>query len=98
MTENKRLIHEYLGITINYLIAGKVVAAPDIQACVAFLCTQVKSPTEQDYKKLGRVISYLKEIVHLPLVIGADNSGTLTWNVDAHLQYIQIVKVTQEHA
>ena len=32
----------------------------------------------QDYKKLGRVISYLKETVHLPLVIGADDSGTLT--------------------
>ena len=24
-TENKRLVHEYLGITIDYLIAGKVV-------------------------------------------------------------------------
>ena len=46
---------------------------------------KVKSPTEQDYKykKLRRVISYLKETVHLPLVIGADDSGTLTWNIDA---------------
>ena len=35
-------------------------ARPDIQICVAFLCTKVKAPTEQDYKKLGRVISYLK--------------------------------------
>ena len=37
---------------------------------------------EQDYKKLGRVIGYLKEIVHLPLVIGTGNSRTLTWNID----------------
>ena len=51
--------------------------------CVAFLCTRVKSPNEQDYKKLGKVISYLKETVHLPLVIGANNNGTLTWNIDA---------------
>ena len=51
--------------------------------CGAFLCTRVKSPNEQDYKKLGKVFSYLKETVHLPLVIGADNSGTLTWNIDA---------------
>ena len=43
---------------------------PDIQVCVTFLCTRVKSPTEQDYKKLGRVVSYPKETVHLPLVIG----------------------------
>ena len=49
-------------------------ARPDIQVCVAFLCTQVKSTTEQDYTKLGRVISYLKGTVHLPLVIGAANS------------------------
>ena len=35
------------------------------------------------YKKLGKVISYLKETVHLPLVIGANNSRTLTWNIDA---------------
>ena len=55
----------------------------NIQVCVAFLSTRVKSATEQDCKKLGRVISYLKETVHLPLVIGADNSGTLTWNIDA---------------
>ena len=145
MTENKGLIHEYLGIIIDYLIAGKVVltmfdyledviveaaddlktsrshylgddqlfkvdddslrllqkdadifhrhvarllfaskrAMPSIQVCVAFLCTRVKSPTEQDYKKIGRVISYLKKNVHLPLVIGADNSRTLTWNINA---------------
>ena len=51
--------------------------------CVAFLCIRVKLPNEQDYKKLGNVINYLKETVHLPLVIGADNSGTLTWNIDA---------------
>ena len=51
----------------------------------------MKSSTEQDYKKLGRVASYLKEAVHLPLVIGADDSGTLTWNIDesfaVHLDY-----------
>ena len=51
--------------------------------CVAFLCTRVKSPNKQDYKKLGKVISYLKKTVHLPLVIGADDSGTLTWNINA---------------
>ena len=47
---------------------------PHIQVCVEFLCTPVKLPTEQDYKKLGRVISYLKETAHLLLVIGANES------------------------
>ena len=53
-------------------------ARPNIQVCVTFLCTRVKSPTEQDYKKLRRVISYLEETVPLPLVIGVDSSGFLT--------------------
>ena len=145
LTENTGLVHEYLGITIDYSIAGKVVftmfdyledviveaaedlknscsyypgndqlmkvyhdspslslsdaelfhqhvarllfaskrARPDIQVCVVFLCTRVNSPNKQDYKKLGRVISCLKETVYLSLVIGANDSGTLTWNIDA---------------
>mmetsp|Transcript_8358 Transcript_8358/g.8194 ORF Transcript_8358/g.8194 Transcript_8358/m.8194 type:complete len:163 (+) Transcript_8358:88-576(+) len=128
LTENKGLVHEYLGIKIEYSIPRKVVftmfdylediiveankdlknsrsyypgndsfmkvdqdsprlptkdaelfhrhvtrllfasktARPDIQVCVAFLCTKVKAPIELDYKKLGKVISYLKETVHLP--------------------------------
>ena len=49
---------------------------------MAFLCTRLKAPTEQDYKKLGKFISYLKETVHLPLVASADDSGRLTWNID----------------
>ena len=37
----------------------------------------------KDYRKIGTVINSLEKIVHLPLVIGADNSGSLTWNIDA---------------
>ena len=55
----------------------------DIKVCVAILCTRVRAPIEQDYKKLGKVISYFKKTVHLPLVVGADDSGRLTWNIDA---------------
>ena len=58
-------------------------ARPNIQVCATSLCTQVKSPTEVDYTKCRRCISYLKENGDLPLVVGADNSGTLIWNIDA---------------
>jgi hypothetical protein len=34
-------------------------ARPDIIAVVGFLCTRVKGPTEEDEKKLSRVLSYL---------------------------------------
>ena len=77
-TKDAALFQRYVA---RLLFASKK-ARPDIQVCVAFLCTRVKAPTEQDYKKLGRVITYLEETVHLPLVVGADNSGPLTWNID----------------
>ena len=78
-TKDAELFHQHKA---RLLFASKR-SRPDIQVCVAFLCTRVKAPNEQDYKKLGIVISYLKETVHLPLVIGADDSGTLIWNIDA---------------
>ena len=49
---------------------------------IAFLCTQVKNPHEDDYKTLGQVIKYVEETIHLLLVIGADGSGNLVWNID----------------
>ena len=56
-----------------------------------FYVQEQKSPIEQDYNKLGRVISYLKKTIHLPLVIGVGDSETLTWNIDpsfaVHLDY-----------
>ena len=78
-TKDADLFHRHVA---RLLFASKR-ARPDIQVCLAFLCTRVTAPTKQDYKKLGKVISYLKEMVHLPLVVGADDSGRLTWNIDA---------------
>ena len=58
-------------------------ACPDIQVAVAFLCTQVSDLSQQDYKKLTTVIKYIRETIHLPLLIEWDESGVLTWSVDA---------------
>ena len=44
-------------------------AQPDIQVAVAFLCTRVSSPSQQDYNKLSTVIKYIRETIHLPLLI-----------------------------
>ena len=52
-------------------------AQPDIQVAVAYLCTRVREPTEDDYMKLTKVIKYLPATVYLPLVIGWDDSSTL---------------------
>jgi hypothetical protein len=38
-------------------------ARPDIQPAVAFLCTRVQCPDVDDYKKLARVMRYLRDRV-----------------------------------
>ena len=58
-------------------------ARPDIQTAIAFLCTRVKSPDEDDQKKLIRVIEYVRSTIFLPLTIGWDGTGNIYWFVDA---------------
>lgn len=58
-------------------------ARPDIQTAVAFLTTRVKSPDEDDYRKLGRVMKYLRVTLEMPLTLEADNMKIMKWWVDA---------------
>jgi hypothetical protein len=68
--------------TARLLFAAKR-ARPDLQVAVAYLCTRVKSLSRSDYRKLTRVIKYLRLTVFIPLVLGWDGTGKLTWSVDA---------------
>jgi hypothetical protein len=68
--------------TARLLFAAKR-ARPDLQVAVAYLCTRVKSPNQSDYRKLTRVIKYLRLTIFIPLVLGWDGTGQLTWSVDA---------------
>ena len=54
-------------------------ARPNFQVCVAFLYTKVKHSTKQDYKKLARVVQYLRATKYLPLILGADISGNILY-------------------
>ena len=58
-------------------------ARPDIQTAVAFLCTRVKEPDVDDYKKLSRVMKYLRATGNMALTIQADNMHVVKWWVDA---------------
>ena len=58
-------------------------ARPDIQTAVAFLCTRVKSPDMDDYKKLARVMRYLCGTSDLALTLEADDTHIIKWWVDA---------------
>ena len=48
-------------------------ARPDIATAVAFLTTRVKGPDQDDWKKLTRLIRYLRGSVHLSMVLSADS-------------------------
>jgi hypothetical protein len=58
-------------------------ARPDIKTPVAFLTTRVKSPDEDDWGKLKRVLKYLYGTMHMKLNLTVDNLHTLRWWVDA---------------
>ena len=49
---------------------------------MAFLSTRVKGPDEDDWKKLVRMIRYLRGSIHLPLILSADSVSILKWWVD----------------
>ena len=57
-------------------------ARPDVQTATSFLCTRVKEADTDDYRKLTRVMQYLRATKYLPLILGADDSGNIYWYKD----------------
>ncbi len=57
-------------------------ARRDIQTAVAFLTTRVKSPDEDDWGKLKRVLKYLNRTKYLKLRLTVDSLAVLKWYVD----------------
>jgi hypothetical protein len=57
-------------------------ARPDIATAVAFLTTRVKASDEDDWKKLTRMIRYLRGSLELPLILRADSVPVPKWYVD----------------
>jgi len=58
-------------------------ARRDVQPVTAFLTTRVKSPDEDDWGKLKRLLQYLKGTLHMPLILSADSMTMPRWWVDA---------------
>ena len=56
---------------------------PDIRTAISFLCSRLKCPDEDDYKKLTRLIRYLRCTLHMCLVLGKDDSDVVRWWIDA---------------
>jgi hypothetical protein len=58
-------------------------ARPDLQTAVAFLSTRVKSCDEDDYKKLIRMLQFLRDARGNFLTLSADSLYNVRWWVDA---------------
>ena len=54
----------------------------DAQTAIAFLTTRVRKPDKGDWKKLRRLLGYLKWTIKLPLILQSDGVNMLKWWVD----------------
>ena len=59
--------------TVRLLFLGKK-SRSDLLTSVAFLTTRVKTPTQEDYDKLGRVVKYLRRTPKLCLTLDVTTS------------------------
>jgi hypothetical protein len=72
----------YHHLTAKLLYLAKRVR-PDLQTTVSFLCTRVQSPDVDDWKKLGRCLTFLRDTRDEVFTLSADGSWTIKWWVDA---------------
>lgn len=79
-------LNEQRATLFHHLVAKSLYvskrARPDIQLAVSFLTTRVKAPDVDDWKKLGRMIGFLKNTIDDDLRVSADKSGVIHWWVD----------------
>jgi len=78
LPEDKAQLFHHIVAKLLYLCRR---TQQDIQTAVAFLCTRVKNPDEDDCKKLARVIQYLRATNDMTLTIEPSNSPK--WWVDS---------------
>ena len=81
-SEKAELFHKFVA---KGLFASKR-ARPDILPAITYLCTRVKSPDENDWQKLRRMMEFLNKTKLDLLTIEANNYGKITWYLDATLE------------
>jgi hypothetical protein len=55
----------------------------DVQPAIAFMVTRVTEPNKGDWKKLVKMMNYLKATKDDVPCMSADDTGTIKWHVDA---------------
>jgi hypothetical protein len=77
----KQRSEEYHTFVAKGLFACKR-ARPDIHPAIAVLCTRVKKPNEDDWKKLHRLLKYINGTRKDKLILSADDLHVIKWYVD----------------
>ena len=72
----------YHHIVAQLLYLGKR-TRPDLLLAISFLCTRVQSPDEDDWKKLGRCLRFLKDTKEDKMTLEADGTNVISWWIDA---------------
>ena len=54
----------------------------DIHTAVTFMTTRVRGPNEDNWKKLLRIIQYLRDTTEIPLTLRSDGTNIVKWWVD----------------
>ena len=79
---NNRLREQFHTMVAKGLFACKR-ARHELQPVIAFLCTRVQEPTNEDWAKLERMMQYLSNTADLCLTLEVGDELKLQWYVDA---------------
>jgi hypothetical protein len=77
--EQAMLLHRF----IAKLVFVQARARRDLATATSFLTTRVKSPDEDDWGKLRRVMQYIKGTINMPLILSAESMTLPKWWIDA---------------
>ena len=80
LTGEKKEIFVHVVMQLLYLSQR---GQPDIRTAISFLCGRLHHANMDDYKKVARVIKYLRGTIDMPLCLQGDGSGVIKWYVDA---------------
>jgi hypothetical protein len=68
---------------VAQLLFATIGARKDIQHTVALLTTRVKSPDEDDWMKLKRLLKCIRGTIYMTLIFKAESLNIVKWWVDA---------------
>ncbi len=84
--DSKKLKPERAKVFHTFVMKGMFLCKrgrQDIQPGIAFLSTRTQNPTESDWKKLLKIMVFLKSTQDEVTSMSADDTQTIQWHVDA---------------